>query len=147
MSLTSSSRSKFVLFLIRTNRFFKDWQAFFPLTYSVNSHTWKEMADGFDPCECMWSQDGAMQRLISLVRDAWALNTIINILKPLWILCSVIAKVFPVILHRQWMLHWWSELTCRTGSGKQWNDISSYLLAFAELCTLLLKASQQGIIR
>lgn len=25
------------------------------------------MADGFDPCECMWNQDAAMQRLISLV--------------------------------------------------------------------------------
>ncbi|KAK3609007.1 hypothetical protein CHS0354_019820 [Potamilus streckersoni] len=28
------------------------------------------MADGFDPCECLWNHESAMQRLINLLRNS-----------------------------------------------------------------------------
>lgn len=34
-----------------------------------------QMADNFDPCECVFSHEGAMQRLISLVRYKIAVHT------------------------------------------------------------------------
>ena len=57
------------------------------------------MADGnFDPCECVWSHDAAMQRLLNLVHTSFYLN--IFLCQKINNFC-ILAKEFTVLLFRQ----------------------------------------------
>lgn len=40
------------------------------------------MADGFDPCECVWSHDHAMRRLLTLLRQSQGYCTDNECLQP-----------------------------------------------------------------